>query len=320
MAEVLTIPPAGTPPRESLTERHGGLLFSLFFHLMLLALLVSRSSPTKPMTEGSERIHISLAPPPPAAMPMPRPREITVDEAVRTSTLGSQVDHIARDNTALEEIAWQNATPNASQAEQSTERDHDSFSDDPERERSDQISEQTRRLMETFNDLAAADSQQLILAHQQLQGRLFEEQEEFQSSNADYISSGATDGHIRELDVHDVPLAIVRQVLGRYGAEVGTSPQFVETDADAPPTTLNAARVGDQVLTAQRTPSGPAAMWIRYGDMLSARLLDLERLEMAHRGLNPSRVILTKTVFSVERSPTSGWGLTVRDMQFVEVN
>jgi hypothetical protein len=41
---------------------------------------------------------------------------------------------------------------------------------------------------------------------------------------------------------------------------------------------------------------------------------------MAHRGLNPSRVILTKTVFSVERSPTSGWGLTVRDMQFVEVN
>jgi len=322
MPELLTIPPAAAPPRESLTERHGGILVSIFFHLMLLALLLSRSTPIKPQTEGAERIHISLAPPPSAAMPMPRQREVTIDEAIRTSNLGPQEDHIARDNTALEEIAWRDSAPDATQAERSTERDRDSFAEDSERQRSAQVSDETRRLMEAFNDLAAADSQQLILAHQQIQGRLFEEQEEFQSSNADYMSEGAEDGHQRVFDFQEIPRAIVQQVLQRYGAEYGIAKgtENVTNTGDLP-TFINAARLsGDQVLTAHGGMLEPGRPYISMGSRLFARLVDLERLEMAHRGLNPSHVILTKTVFSVERSPTSGWGLTIIDMQYVEVN
>ncbi len=325
MARVLTLkPPFDLESSEPLVERRGGVLLSLFFHLMLLALLFNHTVSPPSATRAPSRVHLTLAPPPPPAAPSPIPvdPQPIPEEVRRTSDAGERLDHVARDNLETERLFRQRTPSSPAEEAESpppAEREAPDRAENPERRRPPPLDEETRRLMEAFNDLAVAEMEQQILAKAELQGRIFEEQEKISTANADYVSDGADEGHIRELDVSDVPLNIVRQVLERYGAEVGMRPlRPDEIDANAPHT-LNVARVGGQLLTAHDGGGAGSQLWIRYGDALSARLLDLERLEMVRRGINPGRVALTRTVFGVVRTQ-SGWVLGLHDMEFVKVD
>jgi hypothetical protein len=327
MARVLALKPPFDPDApEPLVERRGGVFLSFFFHLMLLALLFNHTVSPPSATHAPSRVHLSLAPPPPpptaAASPNPVDPQPIPEEVRRTSDAGERLDHVARDNLETERLFRQGTSSSPAEEAESpppAEREPPDRAENPERRRPPPLDEETRRLMAAFNDLAVAEMEQQILAKAELQGRIFEEQEKISTANADYVSDGADEGHIRELDVSEVPLAIVRQVLERYGAEVGMRPLRPDEIDPSVPHTLNAARIGDQLLTAQEGGGAGGRLWIRYGDALSGRLVDLERLEMAHRGINPSRVALTRTVFGIVRSP-SGWILGVNDMEIVEVD
>ncbi len=320
MSQTLAIPTMfPEPPSASLAERHGGLMVSVAFHIMLLVLLHQHLVPEPPAPPPPTTVHLAIAPPP--MPPTPSPAPPLTEEVARTSPLGEAEDHIARDDSTIEEIAQRRPEPGEGDAEPTSPpagRVQPDFAEDPDRQESPLISEATRSLMREQMEIASRQIEHQIVDRERIRGRLFAEQERMPTRNADYISQGAEEGRTREIDFSDVPLAVARQVLERYGATLErrvVSPDEITSEGPVP---LNAARIGDQVLTAQRRGVAGEALLIHYGPELSARLIDLEVTEIAHRGLRLSRIAITRTVFAVRRVAT-GWDLCVRDIDYVEV-
>ncbi|MBN1477354.1 cell envelope integrity protein TolA [Candidatus Sumerlaeota bacterium] len=308
--------------RLPLVERQGGILMAIFFHLMLLAIFYSWviEHPTPP-PPGQQIIHLALAPPQPLEELQQRIVEQemppTPQEVERTSNIGEEVAATPMDNTDLEEIGAPpvaREAPDETAAEQSPQEQRPV---DENQTRPIEISESTRRLLEERTELASVDVENQIIMETQIQGRLYAEMEQQRARNADYISEGDGRGR-RELDFSGVPVTIASLVLQRYGAEVGMGHIPPEMTRNEGPITVSAAHLGGETLTAHRGGGGEG-IYISYGQELEAHMAVLEERELINRNVNPGRVAITRSVFAPERT-LSGWVLTLREIEFVEVD
>jgi hypothetical protein len=310
--------------RPPLVERQGGLLLAIFFHLMLLAIFYSWITEEPPPPPPKQQIiHLALAPPHPLQVLQeqieereapPRPEEVE-----RTSNIGEEVAETPTDDTDLEEIGTPPVAREVAEETTAEESPNEERPPDEERTRPIEISESIRRLLEERTELASVDVENQIIMETQIHGRLYAEIQQQRARNADYISEGDGRGR-RELDFSNVPMTIAATVLRRYGAEVGAGhipPEMAQNDG---PITISAARLGGEVLTAQRGGGGGGeGIYIRYGQDLEAHMAVLEEMELINQNVNPGRVAITRSVFGPERT-LSGWVLTLREIEFVEVD
>jgi hypothetical protein len=311
------------PQRLPMAERQGGILLAIFFHLMLLAIFYSWiiEIPTPP-PPGEQIIHLALAPPQPREeiqqqiieqeMP-PIPQEVE-----RTSNIGEEVAETPMDNTDLEEIGAPPVAREAPDEATAEESPQEQRPIDEDRTRPIEISESTRRLLEERTELASVDVENQIIMETEIQGRLYAEREQQRARNADYISEGDGRGR-RELDFSGVPVTIASLVLRRYNAEVGMGYIPPEIARNEGPITISAAHLGGETLTAQRGGGGGEGIYIRYGQELEAHMAVLEERELIRQNVNPGRVAITRSVFAPERT-MSGWVLTLREIEYVEVD
>lgn len=315
------------PERPPLAERWAGLLVSLFFHLMVAALAVSwtvdRLRPPEP-PESSVMIHFAAATPPAEAPLAVLAEEEPVvfpptafEEVMRTSSIGEQREERAADDSDLPDFGTP-VTPPPVEAEDAPEPAESIEAEESDEGQRPALSEATRRLMARQVEAAQQQLAQQVVAETRIQGRLFAERERVRAQNADYNSQGAEEGHVREIDFNDVPFAVAQQVIERYGGRLTYGPIPSGDLEQRGPQTLNAARVGGSVLTAQHHSDGGEGYTLQAGSRLITQMVLLERQELAHRGENPSRVAITRSVFGAELSP-SGWILCVKEIEYVDV-
>lgn len=316
MTEIVALAPlSASPPGESFAERHGGILVSLSFHAMLLALLFSQVTPAPEPPEPPSTIQLSLAPLPPAPDDLVAPP--LVREAARASNIGEEGPRAQSAEDPSEDPREEEApsgAPEAADAPPAASEQPDA-PPDPEREAPPLLSEITRRLMEEQTREAAAQIRDQIRAHERIRGQLFAEREKLTTRNADFVAAGALAGAVREIDFSGVPIEIIEQVLARYNASIERRFLTEEEIRNEGPIVISAARFGDQILTAHR--GGPTGRYLAfsYGPELAAHLEEVEFNAVAHAGISLNDVAITRVVFALE-PVYSGWDFRVRDIEF----
>ncbi len=245
----------------SWVEHRGGLVLSLFLHLLLFSILLTKV-PLRPQTSPMPRrvfLHISV---PPSIPVRPNAARATF---VKSSTESPR--------PPARETAPKPQRTVGSKAFQSTSRDN--------------LAEINREVESEEREIARS----LTNIRGELERRAFR----LKGVAADFSSEGADKGTIRILDFEDHPDNVVAPILKKYGIRI--TQKYINGKNEM--MFLNRARLGDKTFISQNQ-TGYFEVFELSSKALK-KLTLLEEAELAGRGLDPNNTRIIKIVFGVVR-------------------
>jgi len=264
-------------------ERRGGLLLSLFFHMLLFSLLVTRTLPRPSPEKKSEPallLNLLMQPPSPP-VPAPPPEE-------------AGATHKKRENPEIEPVQPEESVETGKEEEaEPVQPEYDPYDD----------------AMAEFNADRKEREQSMDRSLDRLKNEIMKRDARLKGQEADFDSPGNETGTVRVIDIGNVPREVADRVLQRY--EIRITQKFVTGDREL--SFLNQARLGEKTFN-NRNLTGYFEVFELPRKAIQ-RLTLLERAALINRGLDPGNTFVKKITFGILETK-KGYDLGVTDFEY----